>query len=392
METEKIIRLSVRNLVEFILKEGDIDNRISGTLDKDAMLMGGRLHRKIQRMMGSNYQAEVSLKLQIPCDGFQLKLEGRADGILLESEKTIIDEIKGVVRSLDRVERPVPVHLAQAKCYAYIYARQQGLKQISVQMTYCNLDTEDVKRFREEYTFEELEKRLCDIKGRGVVLRNGQTLQDLYEELLRQPEPEARRVATALELYCTGSLNLFNHPTNVDLNSRVVCIVLKGLGENLRKIAMHTTNEFVTAAVNANHAEGVATWCYFDEFHILLRDPLTASYFVAVWKMLRKKGCVPSALTQNVKDLLASREIENILDNTDFMILLSQAQSDRAILAKQIGISEHQLSYITQSNSGEGLLFYGSVTIPFVDRFPRGEIYDLLTTKPEDAANGKQTE
>ena len=168
--------------------------------------------------------------------------------------------------------------------------------------------------------------------------------------------------------------------------------VIKGLGENLRKIAMHTTNEFVTAAVNANHAEGVATWCYFDEFHILLRDPLTASYFVAVWKMLRKKGCVPSALTQNVKDLLASREIENILDNTDFMILLSQAQSDRAILAKQIGISEHQLSYITQSNSGEGLLFYGSVTIPFVDRFPRGEIYDLLTTKPEDAANGKQAE
>ena len=114
METEKIIRLSVRNLVEFILKEGDIDNRISGTLDKDAMLMGGRLHRKIQRMMGSNYQAEVSLKLQLPCDGFQLKLEGRADGILLESEKTIIDEIKGVVRSRDRVERPVSVHLAQA--------------------------------------------------------------------------------------------------------------------------------------------------------------------------------------------------------------------------------------------------------------------------------------
>ena len=163
METEKIIRLSVRNLVEFILKEGDIDNRISGTLDKDSMLMGGRLHRKIQRMMGSNYQAEVSLKLQLPCDGFQLKLEGRADGILLESEKTIIDEIKGVVRSLDRVERPVPVHLAQAKCYAYIYARQQGLKQISVQMTYCNLDTEDVKRFREEYTFEELEKWFLDL-------------------------------------------------------------------------------------------------------------------------------------------------------------------------------------------------------------------------------------
>ena len=212
-------------------------------------------------------------------------------------------------------------------------------------------------------------------------------LQDLYEELLRQPEPEAKRVVTALELYCTGSLNLFNHHTNVQTDDRVVCIVLKGMGENLRKIAMHITNEFVTSAVNTNHAKGLATWGYFDEFHILLRDPLTASYFVAVWKMLRKKGCVPSALTQNVKDLLASREIEAILDNTDFMILLSQAQSDRAILAKQLGISEHQLSYITHSNSGEGLLFYGSVTIPFVDRFPKGEIYNLLTTRPEDVAH-----
>ena len=212
-------------------------------------------------------------------------------------------------------------------------------------------------------------------------------LQDLYEELLKQPEPEAQRVATALELYCTGSLNLFNHPTNVRTDNRVVCIVLKGMGENLRKIAMHITDEFVTQAVEDNFREGVATWCYFDEFHVLLRDQLTASYFVAVWKMLRKKGCVPSALTQNVKDLLASREIEAILDNTDFMVLLSQAQSDRAILAKQLGISEHQLSYITHSNSGEGLLFYGSVTIPFVDRFPRGEIYDLLTTRPEDIAH-----
>ena len=192
-------------------------------------------------------------------------------------------------------------------------------------------------------------------------------LQDLYEELLKQPEPEK-------------------------LTSHIVCIVLKGLGENLRKIAMHVTNDFVTSAVNVNFHSGVSTWCYFDEFHILLRDALTASYFVAVWKMLRKKGCVPSALTQNVKDLLASREIEAILDNTDFMILLSQAQSDRAILAKQLGISEHQLSYITHSNSGEGLLFYGDVTIPFVDRFPKGEIYNLLTTRPEDLKNEAKTE
>ena len=213
-------------------------------------------------------------------------------------------------------------------------------------------------------------------------------LQDLYEELLKQPEPEARRVATALELYCTGSLNLFNHPTNVKTDCRVVCIVLKGMGDNLRKIAMHVTNEFVNSSVNTNYQSGISTWCYFDAFHGLLRDQLTASYFVSIWQLLRKRGCVPSALTQNVKHLLASPEIQNILDNTDFMILLSQAQSDRAILAKQLGISEHQLSYITHSNSGEGLLFYGNVTIPFMDRFPRGEIYDLLTTRPEDLKDG----
>ncbi len=209
-------------------------------------------------------------------------------------------------------------------------------------------------------------------------------LQDLYETLCKQPEPEARRIATALELYCTGSLNMFNHPTNVQNDNRITCIVLKSMGENLRKIAMHITNELVTQAVDENFSRSLATWCYYDEFHILLQDSLSASYFVRVWKMLRKKGCVPSALTQNVKDLLASREIENILENSDFMILLSQAQGDRAILAKQLGISEHQLSYIAHSNSGEGLLFFGNTTIPFVDRFPRGEIYNLLTTRPED--------
>ncbi len=211
-------------------------------------------------------------------------------------------------------------------------------------------------------------------------------LQDLYTELCKQPEPEAKRIATALELYCTGSLNLFNHHTNVSIDRRVVCVVLKGMGENLRKIAMHIVNELVTQAVNLNFAEGRATWCYFDEFHILLQDALSASYFVRVWKMLRKMGCVPSALTQNVKDLLSSREIENILENSDFMVLLAQAAGDRAILARQLGISEYQLSYISHSHPGEGLLFYGSTTIPFVDRFPSGEIYNLLTTRPEDIA------
>jgi hypothetical protein len=227
----------------------------------------------------------------------------------------------------------------------------------------------------------------------GIDAEKMPVLQDLYELLCKQPESEAKRIATALELYCTGSLNLFNHTTDIRLNNRIVCVVLKGLGENLRKIAMHITNELVKSATNANFQNGVATWCYFDEFHILLRDALTASYFVTIWKMLRKKGCVPSALTQNVKDLMASREIENILENTDFMVLLSQAQGDRQILSKQLNISPHQLSYITHSNSGEGLLFYGNTTIPFVDRFPKDtEIYRLLTTRPEDLVNETKQE
>ncbi len=216
------------------------------------------------------------------------------------------------------------------------------------------------------------------------------TLQDLYELLCNQPEPEAKRIATALELYCTGSLNLFNHQTNVNLNSRVVCFVLKGMGEGLRKIAMHITNELVSSAVSGNFSLGIATWCYFDEFHALLNDALTASYFVTIWKMLRKMYCIPSGLTQNVKFLLGSPEIENILENSDFMVLLSQAPGDRQILAQKLGISTHQLSYVTQSNSGEGLLFYGNVIIPFVDRFPQNtEIYRLLTTRPEDMKNAE---
>ena len=210
-------------------------------------------------------------------------------------------------------------------------------------------------------------------------------LQDLYELLNAQPEPEAKRLATSLEIYCTGSLNVFNHQTNVDTDKRVICIVLNKLGASLRKIAMHVTNELSWTVVDDNFKRGIGTWCYYDEFHILLRDALTASYFVAIWKMLRKKGCVPTSLTQNVKDLLASREIENILENSEFLVMLSQAAGDREILARQLGISPHQLSYVTHSGSGEGLLFFGDTTIPFIDRFPRNtEIYQLLTTRPED--------
>ena len=211
------------------------------------------------------------------------------------------------------------------------------------------------------------------------------TLQTLYDLLCSQPEGEAVRLATALEIYVSGSLNVFNHETNVDLNRRLVCLDLKKLGAGLRTIAMLIMQDLVNSQVSMNFLRGIATWCYFDEFHVLLRDRLTASYCVAIWKMLRKKGCVPSALTQNVKDFLASPEIENIFENSDFLVLLSQAQGDRQILAKQLGISPHQLSYVTHTNSGEGLLFFGNTTIPFVDRFPQNtELYKIMTTRLED--------
>ena len=210
-------------------------------------------------------------------------------------------------------------------------------------------------------------------------------LQDLYDILNRQPEPEARRLATALEIYVSGSLSIFNHRTNVDFDRRVVCIDLEKLGTGLRKIAVHIMQDLTHTRVSMNFASGKYTWCYYDEFHVLLQDELTARYFVTIWKMLRKKGCIPSALTQNVKDLLASREIENILENSDFMVLLSQAQGDRKILAEKLGISPHQLSYVTHSEPGEGLLFFGNTILPFVDHFPKDtRLYQIMTTRPEE--------
>ncbi len=158
MQEEQIIKISVRNLVEFILREGDIDNRTTGSMERDVMQQGSRLHRKLQKRMGSGYHAEVPLKAPCACDGFVLQVEGRADGIFTEESQVVIDEIKGVMRSLEQIQKPVPVHLAQAKCYAYIYGSQNALESIGVQMTYCNLETEEIKRFQEQCDLKDLEK------------------------------------------------------------------------------------------------------------------------------------------------------------------------------------------------------------------------------------------
>ena len=212
-------------------------------------------------------------------------------------------------------------------------------------------------------------------------------LGDLHGELLRQPEPEAAHIASALELYVSGSLNVFNHRTNVELSNRLVCFDIKTLGKQLKKIGMLVVQDQVWNRVTVNRAESKATRYYMDEMHLLLREEQTAAYTVEIWKRFRKWGGVPTGITQNVKDLLASREVENIFENSDFVLMLNQAAGDRAILAKQLGISPQQMKYVTHTEAGEGLIFYGNVVLPFVDRFPKDtELYRVMTTKPEEVS------
>lgn len=213
-------------------------------------------------------------------------------------------------------------------------------------------------------------------------------LGDLYDELLKQPEPEAARIAAALELYVSGSLNVFNHRTNVELNNRLVCFDIKQLGKQLKKLGMLIVQDQVWNRVTVNRAEKKATRYYMDEFHLLLKEEQTAAYSVEIWKRFRKWGGIPTAITQNVKDLLSSHEVENIFENSDFVLMLNQAQGDRAILAKQLGISPQQMKYVTHTEAGEGLLFYGNVILPFVDHFPKDtELYKVMTTKLSDMSD-----
>lgn len=207
-------------------------------------------------------------------------------------------------------------------------------------------------------------------------------LEDLYNELRRQDEKEAQYIATALEIYVIGSLNVFNHRTNVDIRSRVVSYDIKELGKQLKKIGMLIVQDQVWNCVTVNREARKSTRYYIDEMHLLLKEEQTAAYTVEIWKRFRKWGGIPTGITQNVKDLLSSREVENIFENSDYIYMLNQASGDRQILARQLNISTHQLSYVTHSGEGEGLLFYGNVILPFVDRFPKDtELYRIMTTK-----------
>lgn len=263
METaeEKIVRVSVRNLVEFILRGGDIDNRTSGTMDKEAMLMGGRLHRKIQRSMGSDYHAEVSMKIRIPCSGFQIQVEGRADGVIIREENgetsVTIDEIKGVLRDLEHIGEPVDVHLAQAKCYAYIYADQNNLGKISVQMTYCHLDTEEIKRFYKEYTIDELTEWFTELTRQyekwarfqieWESKRNASIKKTEFPFVYR---PGQRDVAAAVYRTILRKKKLFiQAPTGVGKTISTVFPAVKAVGEGLGNKIFYLTAKTITRTV-----------------------------------------------------------------------------------------------------------------------------------------------
>ena len=244
---------------------------------------------------------------------------------------------------------------------------------------------------------EPVEKTLIDRAVRTVYRpyladprpENVPILGDLYDEIKRQPEPEAQRIAAALELYVHGSLNVFNHRTNVDINNRLVCFDIKELGKQLKNLGMLVIQDQVWNRVTVNRSEGKSTRYYVDEFHLLLRGEV-GSWSVEIWKRFRKWGGIPTGITQNIKDLLASAEIENIFENSDFIYLLNQASGDRKILCERLNISNQQAAHISNSGPGQGLIFFGNVILPFMDHFPQdNELYSIMTTKPGEVVKGE---
>lgn len=243
--------------MEFILREGDIDNRTTGSMERDAMQQGSRIHRKIQKRMGSDYRAEVPLKQQCPCDGFILQVEGRADGILTEAGKVVIDEIKGIMRDLEQVREPVGVHLAQAKCYAYIYALQNELEEIGVQMTYCNLETEEIKRFRQQYRCEELRQWFQALirayekwAGFQIAWRKERNESIRRTEFPFPYRAGQRDLAGAVYRTILRQKKLFiQAPTGVGKTMATVFPTVRAIGENLGEKIFYLTAKTITRTV-----------------------------------------------------------------------------------------------------------------------------------------------
>lgn len=209
------------------------------------------------------------------------------------------------------------------------------------------------------------------------------TLCTLREMLLEQPEPEAKQIALSLELYTTGSLDIFGHQSNVDLDKRVVVFDIHGLGAQLKPTGLLVITDTMLNRVTLNWKKGKRTHVFIDEFHVVFENEFSAQFFNSAWRQFRKRNAYPTAITQNVEYLLDSVQASTMLSNSEFIVMLNQAASDRDQLAKLLNISNEQMSYITNADPGCGLIKYGGSLVPFVNRFPKDtKLYQLMTTKP----------
>lgn len=213
------------------------------------------------------------------------------------------------------------------------------------------------------------------------------TLQDFRAELLKQDEPEAKEIALAIELFTNGSLNTFAKHTNVDTNNRLICYDILDLGKQLMPIGMLVVLDSILNRITQNRAKGRNTFIFIDEIYLLLQHEYSANFLFTLWKRVRKYGAYATGITQNVDDLLQSHTARTMLANSEFIIMLNQASTDRLELAKLLNISDLQMSYITNVEAGHGLIKVGSSLVPFANKFPKNtKLYKLMTTKPGESA------
>ena len=212
------------------------------------------------------------------------------------------------------------------------------------------------------------------------------TLQDFHAELLRQPEAEAGDVALAIELFTEGSLNTFAKPTNVDTSARILCYDIRDLGKQLLPVGMLVVLDSIFNRIVRNRERKRNTWIYIDEIYLLFQHEYSANFLFTLWKRMRKYGACGTGISQNIEDLLQSHTARAMLANSEFLIMLNQAATDRMELARLLNISDNQLSYITNVDAGRGLIKCGSAIVPFMDHFPKNRLYQLMTTKPSDLA------
>ena len=244
--------------------------------------------------------------------------------------------------------------------------------------------------------FEQLDKKGLGPKEKSIIDRctalvyddynkTGEmpTLITLREKLLEQDEKEAHELALSLELFTSGSLNVFAHPTNVDTNSRIISYDIYKLGKQLKTMGLLVITDALINRVSENYRKGKRTHIFIDEIHVLFENEYSATFFNSAWRQFRKRNAYPTAITQNVEYLLSSVEASTMLSNSEFIVMLNQASSDRKRLAQLLNISDEQMSYITNSEAGCGLIRYGSSLVPFINRFPKNtRLYKLMTTKP----------